>query len=860
MSSVSAPIYKRIYVKIIAAVLCLYCLLWAISSPLIKHFAKAPLADMGLVLSPDSQIRYNPFLTRVTVTDLALTKNDKIVFSTQSLALQLALHKIPFDLIEIEELSINGITVDVEKESGTLFIAGVDLTPNNETEQKETPQKTSPEKAEPLPYKVILSSLALTNVDVNALLDKNKHTFNISTLYVNDIEATELKQSANIKLQSLINKAPLNVNASIDFNNGNGLIESDTHISQFPLANIKHLIEPLKQLDGSITFSSKQTVKIDNKNINVSVEAAELINEKLSLNSDGNTVKLDKLAFNITELSLSIVENDIDVSIGNTKLTNLPLLVTTPQNTIKLDALALDIDDISLSLINNQLNDLKGTAQLTLTNANIFGENETQQILGFDQLNLSNLVPSLINNKIDDTQPNKLPKAAIDALTINGLMFSQNKTSDLPAVAKIKQIIIKSIEGDAGSVAIDSIVIDSINSHVILNKEKALANLVALSPKTTEVEPTPTQAELAESESPATDKSTNNTPDEDTTAFLISLNEFNLINNNEIYFVDNSVNPAYKRSLMIDKLFVGALSNQKNKQEDKTPIELLGRSNQYANFTFNGFIQPFATKQTYSVKGKLRELSLPDVSTYMKEALELELTSGQLNTDVDLTLAGEDIKGDINFNIKGLETGAAETVNTNIVKEQVGIPFNAALSMLKDSNGNLELDVPLSGKTSDPAFGISSFIALITKKAVMSATESYLMKTFVPYANVVSVAMVAGEMILRLRFEDLPYEPKQASINEQQIEYVDQFIALMKDKKDTQVKLCAMSTPSDIGLDATSKLSEANIKELKDLGTEREKQFKEHAVKAGIESGRLLLCAPKIDRSKKAVPRLTISV
>ena len=117
-----------------------------------------------------------------------------------------------------------------------------------------------------------------------------------------------------------------------------------------------------------------------------------------------------------------------------------------------------------------------------------------------------------------------------------------------------------------------------------------------------------------------------------------------------------------------------------------------------------------------------------------------------------------------------------------MVKDQVSMPLNIALGMLMDGDGNLELGVPLSGKTSDPSFGLSSFIALVTQKAAMSAAESYVMKTFVPYANIVSIAKSAGEFLLKVRFEDLPYEINQVTPNVSQQAYLDPFIALMQDK------------------------------------------------------------------------------
>ena len=184
------------------------------------------------------------------------------------------------------------------------------------------------------------------------------------------------------------------------------------------------------------------------------------------------------------------------------------------------------------------------------------------------------------------------------------------------------------------------------------------------------------------------------------------------------------------------------------------------------------------------------------------------------------------------------------------------------MGMLKDSDGNVELDVPLSGSTSDPKFGLSSIVTLITKKAIMSATQDYLMTTFVPYANIVSIAISAGEFALKLRFDDLEYQEKQIEPDDRQRAYLKEFIALMQDKEDTRVTICAISTPGDIGLKAGVAVTDkASIKRLLDIGEKREHAFKDHLIEAGkINSSRILFCKPIIDSDEGAIPRMVISV
>jgi hypothetical protein len=143
----------------------------------------------------------------------------------------------------------------------------------------------------------------------------------------------------------------------------------------------------------------------------------------------------------------------------------------------------------------------------------------------------------------------------------------------------------------------------------------------------------------------------------------------------------------------------------------------------------------------------------------------------------------------------------------------------------------------------------------------MSAAKEYLLTTFVPYANVVNVAMSAGDYLLKVRFNDLAFPIKETQLSDQHTEFLTQFSALMKDKPDTQLTLCAIATPQDInkpmGIEITDK---AEIKQLAEMSEKRLDNFKEYMVKQeGVSSSRLLLCSPKIDSSVDAKPRITFT-
>ena len=795
-----SPIYFSKPIKIITTLFIgLYLVIWAISSPLSKYFINPILAEQGLTLSSDTSIRYNPFLSQLTVSDLTLYLNkQEKVLSVDKLTIRLTLFRLLFEKIVISEFQLDNAYIKINKTATQLVIAGIDLNKENLNEKPKSNQKEIiVTESKPFNYQLLLPKLDFNQINIDIENNNKPHHVLISNLLITQVKANEQYQQANINLQSIIDGTKLMLDADFDFEQGQGEISTQLSIIDYPIAKLQRYVEDLSELSGSFSLVSEQSISITTEQIKLHLTKAEITNKNLVVGYQQQFFTLEKLQQNISDLKLTLNQGEIT--------------------------------------------ELSGEGQLTLNKASAHYNKPSQKLAYFEQLSLNDMSFHFTGS----------PEIKIAEFMVKDIFVSKNEDIDLPPIMKLKQFHINDIIINEHHLAVDQIILDSLQSQVTLNKEKAIANLVIMPITEKEKEEIIDTAEEVDQEINAT-----------ATDFIISLNAFSLINDNQISLVDNSVDPVAKRKLFIDKLTLGALSNAKEKQDQQTPFELVGRSNKYAHFDFKGFTQPFSKQPEHYINGFLKELSLRSVSTYMKQAMQLELKNGQLDTDINLSLKGEQLDGNVVILLQGLETSIADSDEAGALIDQGALPFNIALGMLKDSSGNVELDVPLSGSTSDPQFGVSSVVSLITQKAIWMATQDYLLTTFVPYANIVSAAMAVGEFALKLRFDDLPYQAKQITINEAQQAYVKSFIALMQDKEDTRVNICAISTPADIDLKTGSKITDkSQIKQLKDIAEQREEVFKEYIIKHGnIASSRLLLCSPKIDSGENAQPRIELSV
>ena len=236
--------------------------------------------------------------------------------------------------------------------------------------------------------------------------------------------------------------------------------------------------------------------------------------------------------------------------------------------------------------------------------------------------------------------------------------------------------------------------------------------------------------------------------------------------------------------------------------------------------------------------------------------------AGQLDSDVVIEVVEDNLDGTVKINLRGasFSSNKAKQDDELDMVGQAAIPLNVALNMLKDSDGNIKLTIPVDGDITDPSFGVQYLLGLVVKKAVMNQTKKHLVNTFIPYGQILSVAYSAGTYALKVRFEDLVYTVKQTEINDSQNEFIEQFSALLIKKESLQVKLCPIATVAELDTPVVDKqLSKEQRQQLTDLATARAAEFKRTVTEKGGDSARLLVCSPEIDFSEKGLPRINFS-
>jgi hypothetical protein len=797
--------FKRLSKILVISFVVLYCLIWLLSPAIIRYVANSHGLPKHLSLTSASSIRYNPFTAHLSISDLEMQTNKQdSVLKLQTLEVELHLHQLLFDKIYVSEFNVNGVLIPVTISESTLNVAGFELM-NEEPESSGTEKKIAQDANEPNDgalYEIIIPKLNLTDAKIELTHLAQTYNIQLDSFVLDDILLSKEEQDIQLNLLSQFNGAPIEVALNAQLLQQRGKVSLDLNAKDIALSSAQAFLPAsISALDGNVSYASKVEVDIEK----------------------------DKTLANISELILSI--EDLHVEQGN----------------IAIDLASQQIQSNDVSVL------LQAKSPVSVkTVLNYVVDDISAKSVGGEAL-LADISKLAIENIALEFEQN-IPKVNIASIKVANSQFSKNTLKNMPALASFNQLSINSIEYAPELIAVDEVTLAGLSSNVLLDEEKNLATLVALVSNETKTSHNMPKESTIDSEQvvqePVSDEVN------DAAKLVFRLGKFALVDEAVIDFKDKSVTPHYERNVSIKHLSLKNIDN--SKPELETLFNMQGKSDKYASFELKGHGLAFAPQRELTLDAVIKEVSLPGVSSYIKDALQYEIESGQLDVNIAANLIGTQIDGDVDLLLRGVEFTAADDHEAGTLTDQTSVPFNIALGMLKDSDGNVELSVPLAGDTSSPSFGFTGFLTLLVKQATMSAAKDYLINTFVPYASVMKVAMAAGEYALKLRINDLDYTPEQIKLSPEQTEFSRQMSVMLEDRDEINVKLCAIAIPADIGVITAEQAHQANnVERLKMISQQRVDTFKTYMVEQlNVPSAKLLLCTPQIDTSNEAKPRI----
>ncbi|MFA6230346.1 MAG: DUF748 domain-containing protein [Rhodanobacter sp.] len=264
----------------------------------------------------------------------------------------------------------------------------------------------------------------------------------------------------------------------------------------------------------------------------------------------------------------------------------------------------------------------------------------------------------------------------------------------------------------AAQVSVRGLALDNFYVRVIINSNGRL-NLqdVVASPQTAPISvtqannapPAPNTPQIA-SANPATSSTVAPGPAASSAAppAVIHIGQIILARGN-LNYTDNFIKPNYTANITQLAGKIGAFGTASG--GPPAQLTLQGQLDDNAPVNIDGTINPLTPVAFLDVKGKADGVELTHLTPYSSKYTGYPIIKGRLTMDVHYSLDQGKLNADNHIFLSQLTFG-----NRVEGKGISHLPVKLAVALLKDSQGNIDIDVPVTGSLSDPHFSFGSLI------------------------------------------------------------------------------------------------------------------------------------------------------
>jgi len=334
----------------------------------------------------------------------------------------------------------------------------------------------------------------------------------------------------------------------------------------------------------------------------------------------------------------------------------------------------------------------------------------------------------------------------------------------------------------------------------------------------------------------------------------LSIKAIQITGNSGLQFEDNSLTQPFSAELLVKSIDIKNIDL--TDPENSISYTLKGSVDKYAKLDISGSLAPLATPFTFKKKTALRNYPIHDLSPYVVETIGSAFKDGQLDISSDVTITGQKIQSENKLKLKEIEVVAIDKELAAELDNQLPVPLDTALGILKDKQNDVHLSVSISGELSDLNVGVSGIIITAISKAITTGLAPYLAYTMLgPTGAIAYLGVSLGQSLLKTNFPIIEFETSVSALTDDQraiLDKVGEKIA-SKYEKDAEVSysICPKVLQNEIDPAAQSGSEEEKGKALYKLGDSRAAAVKSYLVdNFNIDGERLLSCNPGVDFNK----------
>jgi hypothetical protein len=188
-----------------------------------------------------------------------------------------------------------------------------------------------------------------------------------------------------------------------------------------------------------------------------------------------------------------------------------------------------------------------------------------------------------------------------------------------------------------------------------------------------------------------------------------------MVADGEAEFSDLSVEPHFAAGI---HTLAGNISGLSSKPQARAKVDLKGLVDTFSPVTISGNLNvlgPLYTDLTIA----FRNISLPVFNPYSGKFAGYDIAKGKLSTDFHYLVDGRKLDAQHHIVIEQLEFG-----EKTASKDAVSLPVKLAVALLKDRNGVIDLNIPVTGSLDDPEFRVAPIIWKVVVNLIEKAVTA----------------------------------------------------------------------------------------------------------------------------------------
>jgi len=205
----------------------------------------------------------------------------------------------------------------------------------------------------------------------------------------------------------------------------------------------------------------------------------------------------------------------------------------------------------------------------------------------------------------------------------------------------------------------------------------------------------------------------------------------------DIKFSDNFIKPNYSANL---KKIGGTISGLSPAADSVASVELRGSYDNIAPLNVSGQINPLSAKPYLDLQADIKGIEMTSLSPYSGKYAGYAIEKGKLSLFVKYKIENDQLTAENRVFLDQLTFG-----NPVDSPDATKLPVTLAVALLKNRNGEIDINLPIAGSLNDPEFSVGGLVVKVIVNLLVKAATS-------PFALLGSI-FGGGEELSIVEFE-----------------------------------------------------------------------------------------------------------